>query len=177
MTNLAFLLAFIFVGSAIYCSYFPVTPWTPDLPAKYSDAAYYKTLSPHHGLVECIMAASLKYQLSDNVVFGVMEVEGGRDGLAAGPNANGTYDLGLMQINSSWIPVLAQLWSTSYTSAYRAVRDDECTNIFVGAWILKQKISKTGEVYSGVAAYHSATARIGRPYADKVFAAIERMQR
>jgi hypothetical protein len=54
-----------------------------------------------------------------------------------GPNDNGSYDLGPMQINTIWLPELAQSWGVSESTAYKWVRDDPCTNMGVAAWILR----------------------------------------
>jgi hypothetical protein len=102
-----------------------------------------------------------------------MSVEGGRVGMAVGPNINGTYDLGPMQINTLWVPRLARLWGVSYDTAYHAVRDSGCENIYIGTWILKQKMMETGGLYNGIAAYHSASRAYGPPYANKVVYAME----
>jgi len=119
-------------------------------------------------LARCIVMASSTYGVPADVVIGIMYVEGGHRGQAVGPNVNGTYDLGIMQVNSLWVPKLALLWQVDNRTAYNAIRDSGCENIYVGAWILKQSIAETGTLYDGIAYYHSATRGIGAPYADKV---------
>jgi soluble lytic murein transglycosylase-like protein len=121
-----------------------------------------------HGLAECIVGASTVYQVPVDVILGIISVEGGHLGQTAGPNSNGTYDLGLMQINSLWVPQLAQLWQVDYRTAYGALRDSGCENVYVGTWILKQKIAETGSLYNGIAYYHSATRGPGTAYANRV---------
>ena len=119
-------------------------------------------------LAQCIVWASNSYDVPTEVMLGIMYVEGGRVGQAVGPNTNGTYDLGLMQVNSLWVPQLAKLWHTDYTTAYNSVRDGGCENVYVGAWILKQSIVAAGNLYNGIAYYHSATKGLGEDYARKV---------
>ncbi len=107
------------------------------------------------------------------VMIGVMQVEGGRVGQQVGPNFNGTYDLGPMQVNTRWLPELARIWHVSEATARIWVRDDGCVNVNVAAWILKHKIAETGSLYAGIAYYHSATPVTGARYAAKVIAAMD----
>jgi len=122
----------------------------------------------------CLLLAANTYQVPAAVMIGIMHVEGGHVGQQVGPNFNGTYDLGPMQVNSRWLPQLAQLWNVDTRTAQTWVRDNGCVNVHVAAWILKQKITETGNLYSGIASYHSATRGIGYTYANKVVAVMER---
>ncbi len=119
-------------------------------------------------LAACLILASQTYQVPPAVMIGIMHVEGGRVGQAVGPNKNGTFDLGPMQVNSRWIPELAESWNVDEKTAYRVVRDDGCVNVRVAAWILGKKIKEAGSLYRGIAYYHSATPGVGTRYASKV---------
>jgi len=125
-------------------------------------------------LAACLMTASATYQVPPAVMIGIMQVEGGRVGQQVGPNTNGTYDLGPMQVNTHWIPQLAQFWRVDTKTAHRLVRDDGCINVQVSAWILSQKIKAAGSLYVGIAHYHSATPQLGHTYASKVITAMDR---
>jgi hypothetical protein len=125
-------------------------------------------------LATCLLMAANTYQVPAAVMIGIMHVEGGHVGQAAGPNVNGTYDLGPMQVNSRWMPQLAQLWHVDANTAHIWVRDNGCVNVHVAAWILRQKIAETGSLYGGIASYHSTTRGIGYTYANKVVAVMER---
>jgi hypothetical protein len=125
-------------------------------------------------LAACLLAAANTYQVPPAVMIGIMQVEGGHVGQAAGPNFNGTYDLGPMQVNTLWVPQLARVWHVSNATARSWVRDDGCVNVHVGAWILKQKIAETGSLYLGIAHYHSATPGEGGRYASRVVAVMDR---
>jgi len=124
-------------------------------------------------LASCLIAAANTYRVPAAVMIGIMQVEGGHIGQEAGPNFNGTYDLGPMQVNSRWLPELARVWHVNYRTATSWVRDNGCVNVYVAAWILKQKIVETGSLYGGIAAYHSATPYVGYHYAAKVVAVLE----
>jgi hypothetical protein len=125
-------------------------------------------------LAACLIIASNTYQVPPAVMIGIMHVEGGRVGQEVGPNFNGTYDLGPMQVNTRWLPELARAWRVDLRKAKMVVRDDGCMNVKVAAWILHQKIQETGSLYKGIAHYHSATPDRGTRYAAKVVAVLQR---
>jgi soluble lytic murein transglycosylase-like protein len=137
------------------------------------DPADNNSMPATQDIAECIMGASRSYQIPTNVLTGIMYVEGGHVGQEVGPNFNGTYDLGLMQVNSLWAPRLAHLWNVDSQTAYNWVRDSGCVNIYVGAWILKQRIVETGTLHEGIAHYHSSKPDRGAVYANKVVTVIE----
>jgi hypothetical protein len=125
-------------------------------------------------LAACLMAASQTYQVPPAVMIGIMHVEGGRVGQEVGPNKNGTYDLGPMQVNTVWLPQLARVWKIDVRRARAVLRDDGCMNMKVAAWILHSKITETGSLFRGIARYHSATPSRGHKYAAKVISVMER---
>ncbi len=128
-------------------------------------------------ILSCLVLAAKTYDVPPAVLLGIMSVEGGQVGQEVGPNRNGTYDLGPMQINTVWVPELAEHWQVDHETARAWLRDDACVNIQVAAWILRDRIDRTGHLAKGIAYYHSATPKYGIPYADRVFRAIERLSR
>jgi soluble lytic murein transglycosylase-like protein len=132
-------------------------------------------MSMNSVLATCLMMAAQTYTVPPAVMLGIMHVEGGRVGQAVGPNENGSYDLGPMQINTLWIPKLAKYWNVSHTTAYRMVRDDGCVNVNVAAWILRQRLNESGNLTLAIAHYHSKTPRFGYKYARKVIGAMRSM--
>lgn len=124
-------------------------------------------------LSACLMIAAQTYDVPPGVLLGILQVEGGRIGQEVG-NSNGTFDLGPMQINTIWMPELARKWNTDTSTARRWVRDDGCVNLAVSAWILRQRINLTGNLWSGIAGYHSLTPGLGNRYANRVAAAMQR---
>jgi hypothetical protein len=124
-------------------------------------------------LALCIFTAAQTYSVPPSVLLGILSVEGGRPGLAV-RNTNNTYDLGVMQINTIWLPELSRYWHVSESTALKLVRDDACVNIGVAAWILRVKMNQSGSLYQGIAWYHSATPDLGHSYRQKVLAAMRR---
>lgn len=126
-------------------------------------------------LATCVMMASQTYSVPVPVILAILHVEGGRVGQES-VNKNGTRDLGPMQVNTLWLPELAQYWRTNQHTARRWVRDDGCTNIHVGTWILSRKINQSGGNLSrGIASYHSSTPHLGRKYLRRVVVALRKL--
>ncbi len=126
-------------------------------------------------LATCLMMAAQTYNVPPAVMLGIMRVEGGRVGQAVGPNQNGTYDLGPMQINTLWVKQLAGHWNVSYNTAFTMIKDDPCINVSVAAWILRQRLNESGNLTLAIAHYHSKTPKFGYVYARKVIGAIRQM--
>lgn len=125
-------------------------------------------------LAACLLLAAHTYSVPPAVLLGIYQVEGGQVGQEVGPNDNGTYDLGPMQINTVWLPELAGHWGVSTATARRWVRDDPCTNVGVAAWILKRHMDETNNLSSAIAHYHSKTPQFGQAYKKKVVSSMHR---
>ena len=110
----------------------------------------------------CWDAAAQRYQVSSALLYAIARTESGLNPLAIGRNGNGSLDIGLMQINSAWLPTLASHGINE--------RDlfEPCTNIHVGAWILAGNVSRLGYTWDAVGAYNAANPALRRAYADKV---------
>lgn len=125
-------------------------------------------------LAACLFLAAQTYSVPPAVLLGIYQVEGGKVGQAVGPNDNGSYDLGPMQINTVWLPDLASRWGVSYQTAYRWVKNDPCTNVGVSAWILRTHLNETDDLAQAIAHYHSRTPRFGKAYKGRVVSSMER---
>ena len=130
----------------------------------------------------CWDEAANAYGVSPWLLYGIAKVESSLDPHALNLrhlHRTGSYDIGLMQINSRNLPSLAvagiapeQLW-------------DACTSIHVGARILREKLDRHGANWEGVGAYNAACTRLKgvacrqarMTYAWKVYRAIERARR
>ena len=78
-------------------------------------------------------------------------------------NKNGTYDIGPMQINSTWLPLL-----TERGISPADIQNNPCMNVKVGAWILSKKIANRNNLPVGIGDYNSATKKFNQNYYQKV---------
>lgn len=122
-------------------------------------------------LAACLMLSAQTFHVPPSVMIGIMQVEGGRVGQEVA-DANGTYDLGPMQINTIWLPELARYWGVDQRTARTWVRDNGCVNMHVAAWILRRQLDRTSDLRTAIAWYHSATPGVGDRYAAKVVQAM-----
>jgi soluble lytic murein transglycosylase-like protein len=119
----------------------------------------------------CWEEAASRHNLDPVLLYAIARVEtGARSGVVSG-NTNGSYDIGVMQINSSWLPRLAKVGITA-----QMLRDKPCLNVKVGAWILSDTINRYGMNWRGVGAYNATTDWKRARYARKVAAELRRIQ-
>lgn len=119
--------------------------------------------------VACVVRAAAQYDLPPGLVLSVMKVEGGVDG-AVHRNSNGSYDYGLMQINSVWLPKLASMGFTREHLVHQA-----CDNVSVASWILRQNLDASDHFWKGVGNYHSRNVRANQDYQRKIAAAARKL--
>ncbi len=118
----------------------------------------------HEVPVACINQAAEAYQVPAPLIMAIILTENGIDGTES-KNDNGTYDLGIMQINTSWAP---RFEHSGYT--LNDVTNNPCENVYVGTWILSRCLSKNPDLFSAIGDYHSHTPYYNLEYAKKVIA-------
>lgn len=114
------------------------------------------------GLEKCFDIAANHYQIPSNLLKAIARTETGMNPTSVGVNKNRTYDIGLMQINSSWLPKLNRVGITQKDLI------DPCNNIQIGAWILAGNIKRYGFGIKAIGAYNATTPKLQQKYADKV---------
>lgn len=120
---------------------------------------------------QCWADASARYGVPVDLLYAVARVESGnRYNIVSGKNKNGSRDIGLMQINSSHLPLLKK-----YGITEQKLLDDPCLNLHVGAWIMAESISRHGFNWVGIGAYNAASKHKRMAYAEKVMAMYERI--
>lgn len=126
-------------------------------------------------LLACMVAASTQLGLPPRVLPAIQAVEGGRVGMAR-INANGTEDLGLMQVNTVWVGVLARRTGWAPEAVRARLIADGCFNIAVAGAILRLHYRENrGNLLAAIGNYHSRTPPRHRAYQEKVIGAAARM--
>ncbi|NVN90207.1 MAG: lytic transglycosylase domain-containing protein [Desulfuromonadales bacterium] len=116
----------------------------------------------------CFQEAGQKYGINPMVLRSIAKVESNNDPGAINKNSNGSYDLGLMQINSIWKPLLGEeRWNHL---------GDACYNTKTGAWILAMCINKYGYNWKAIGCYNSQTPEKSEVYAKKVFSQLKQLE-
>ena len=110
----------------------------------------------------CFTEASARYNVSASLLEAIARHESGGRAHAININANGSRDIGLMQINSGWLPVL-QRHGVQEKDLF-----DPCVNVLVGAWILSNNFQKLGYTTQGLGAYNAVTPWKRERYARQI---------
>jgi soluble lytic murein transglycosylase-like protein len=135
------------------------SPWSGQAQAR-------PVVKPRQEIAECLRAAAHRYGVNPTLLKAIAWVESGfNPGALNLGNADGSRDIGLMQINSRWLPTLRR-WAITE----RAI-EDPCVNAQVGAWILAENFARLGVTWEAVGAYNTASAHKRRAYAWKVYQA------
>ncbi len=116
----------------------------------------------HDVSLSCINQAAVQYAVPAELILAIITVEGGKNGMAM-PNKNGTFDLGVMQVNSSWSNEILQ---RGYN--LNEIQYDSCKNIDFGTWILSQCIKNNANLDEAIGDYHSHTPMFNLDYSTKV---------
>ncbi|MCM3609142.1 lytic transglycosylase domain-containing protein [Cupriavidus pauculus] len=118
----------------------------------------------------CIAQAVAHYQPHPDLLRAVIAAEGGTTGKIR-RNDNGSFDMGLMQINSVHLPELARFGITQ-----DMLVNNECLNIMIGAYYLQKNILTGRDFWHGVGSYHSKTPEKNTAYQYRVWENLQRIQ-
>ncbi|WP_126448268.1 lytic transglycosylase domain-containing protein [Sulfuricystis multivorans] len=116
----------------------------------------------------CFDEAAARYRIPSSLLMAISRVESSGNPHAINRNSDGSYDIGHMQINSRWIPVL-QRYGITERNLF-----DACTNTYVGAWILAQNIHRLGYGWDAIGAYNASNQAKRMAYARKVAQVLKR---
>lgn len=109
----------------------------------------------------CFQDAGQQYSISPVLLETLARVESNLNPKAVHRNGDGSFDVGLMQINSSWMSRLN-----------RRAEDllaDPCANVMAGAWVLRHCLDTYGYTWQAVGCYNARSSNKRIDYAWKVF--------
>ncbi|MBA4091843.1 MAG: murein transglycosylase [Sphingobium sp.] len=121
----------------------------------------------------CIKAASRDALWLERTLWGLRDQEGGWIG-AQVANANGTHDLGPLQVNSWWVPRIAKAIAMSEEAVRYQLRFDPCFNVEVARWIFLSGLASTRDYWKAIGIYHSPIGWRQRLYARSVVRHLQR---
>lgn len=116
----------------------------------------------------CFDEAGVEYGINPQILRAIAKVESNFDARAVNWNKNGTYDFGIMQINSIWGYTLGREWWSTL--------GDPCSNIRGGAMILSGCMKKYGYTWEAIGCYNSQTPSKRNRYAMMVFKQLQNSQ-
>jgi soluble lytic murein transglycosylase-like protein len=106
--------------------------------------------------------------LNPHLLAAIAEVESGLRPGAIGRNTKSSIDIGLMQINSLWLPE-PQRHGISPRDLL-----DPCVSVHVSSWVLAHKIRLHGNTWTALGAYNAGSDVLRERYARKVMEALAR---
>ena len=116
----------------------------------------------------CFEEAGAQYGINPQILRAIAKVESNFNPAAINKNTNGSYDFGLMQINTIWAPTIGkERWSKL---------GDACENTKTGAWILSMCMEKYGYTWKAIGCYNSQTPHLRDKYSQKVFAQLQKVK-
>jgi len=113
--------------------------------------------------VECSIQAANHYRIPPLVLLAVAEQEAGKPGQKV-RNSNGTYDYGVMQINTVSLADLRRFGIKEHH-----VLANGCYPYYLAAWrIAGHLLNDQGDIWQRAANYHSRTPYYNRRYRSKL---------
>jgi hypothetical protein len=123
----------------------------------------------------CMVATATFYHLPPRVLPSIHVVEAGQPGTVS-RNADGSEDLGVMQVNTLWVPRFAAITGMSEEAVRTRLIADPCFNIAAAGAIMRLYLTETrGDLLRAVGFYHSHTPERATEYQAKVLGAATRL--
>lgn len=124
-------------------------------------------------LAHCFDEAANRYGVSARLLRSIAQHESGMRSQIVVTNTNGSRDIGLMGINTIHLEPGEALHQAGFQLEHLK---DPCTNVMVGAFLLKRKVLKYGFTWKAVGAYHSETPEYSARYQQKIWEVAHRVR-
>ncbi|MDQ2801283.1 MAG: lytic transglycosylase domain-containing protein [Pseudomonadota bacterium] len=116
----------------------------------------------------CMAVAAAYYHLPPRVLPSIHAVEGGDVGVSR-RNADGSDDLGVMQVNTRWVPSLARFTGLPEAAVRARLILDPCFNIAAAGAIMRTWLDlEHGDLMRAVGDFHSHTPSLNQSYQTRV---------
>ena len=123
----------------------------------------------------CMALVASVYHLPPRVLPAIHAVEGGVPG-SVNHNADGSEDLGVMQVNTQWLVPLARVSELPPEEVGRRLVAEPCFNIAAAGLIMRAYLNEAhGDLMLAVGYYHSHTPALNLQYQSKVLASAARL--
>jgi Transglycosylase SLT domain len=121
----------------------------------------------------CMALVASIYHLPPRVLPSIQVIEGGRPG-GISDDADGSQDLGVMQINTRWIQPLAVYTHLPGALVRARLINAPCYNIAAAGAILRTYLNEDrGDLMRAIGDYHSHTRQLNLTYQSEVRQAAE----
>ena len=127
---------------------------------------------PH---LACMAMVASMYHLPPRVLPAIHATEGGRIG-SVSLNRNGSEDLGVMQVNTLWLPALDRYTGLSQAEVRERLIHRACFNIAAAGAIMRTYLDEAnGDLMRAIGYYHSHTPALHEAYRVRVTGAASRL--
>lgn len=115
----------------------------------------------------CFSEAGRLFSISPKLLEAIARHESQLNPSAVNQNTDGSYDFGLMQINSLWRTIVGEkIWNSL---------SEPCQNVKVGAWILARCIKRHGYNWTAVGCYNARSEQKRRKYERRIYQMLRSM--
>lgn len=105
-------------------------------------------------VARCIRKAAGGQKWMEKTLWGLRDQEGGWIG-AEIKNRDGSHDLGPLQINSWWVPKIAEILARPPAQIRIWLRDEPCFNVEAARWIFTSALASSQDYWRAIGIYHS----------------------
>lgn len=116
----------------------------------------------------CYDEAATEYHVPPQALSCIADVESGQDPFSVHYNMDGSKDVGLMQINSSWYRKIKSQSGIEVADAFWRNLANPCYNVRFGAWVLSDCIHRYRYTWEAIGCYNAANPVKRAKYAKKV---------